>query len=227
MTRVPIYLLSGIFLSIHFKSLIFPRVGNGTGFDASLTSKLGNMLVGYFQTFLYMQDSTKQNEIRSIRIKEKTPYLEEMELISAVSAVNMIHFRLGDYAKEPNIGILDASYYKKAIELLSKSEPVSSFWLFSDEPKLAIEKLPSEITDRIRLVEVDGVSAAEIFELMKICENFVLANSSLSWWGAFMSQSELKTIIAPDPWFATPPSPKYLIPHEWILVNRFKKGSSG
>ena len=218
--RVMIYAVAGIILTLHTSRLIFPRVGNGTGYDETLESKRGNLLVGYFQTYLYMERATNPNEMRDIEIKMNSTYILELQSKMTTVEINMIHMRIGDYKNEKNFGILGSVYYESALRLLPISKTDSKTWLFSDEPMLAIEKLSAEVKQSIYVVKTKGVSAAETLELMKYCKNFVIANSSLSWWGAFLSKHSDKKIVAPLPWFENTTSPNSLVPREWTLLDR-------
>ena len=219
-TRVAIYVTSGLLLSFHLKRFILPRVGNGTGFDSTLRSKNGNLLIGYFQTDQHIQQAPDPTEIRQVKIRLESSYMMELENKINSNGMNMIHVRLGDYENEKDFGVLNSNYYKTAIQSLAKSKSSLDILLFSDEPESAIKKLPISVLDKVIVVEVKGVSAAETLELMRKCKNFVIANSSLSWWGAYLSESVNKIIIAPTPWFVNAPYPKFLIPKEWTLINR-------
>jgi hypothetical protein len=64
-------------------------------------------------------------------------------------------------------------------------------------------------------------SAAETLEAMRHAKNYILGNSSLSWWGAKLSYSKTPIVIAPNPWFKAAPEPRDLIPADWSRIEAF------
>jgi hypothetical protein len=131
-----------------------------------------------------------------------------------------IHIRRGDYAKNPRVmkefGLCSIAYYTKAIEKIQETVIDPTFFVFSDDIAWVKENLPvgdkaifvqgEELTDKIELV------------LMSQCEHNIVANSSFSWWGAWLNQNPDKLVIAPTPWFETQPYDSNLIPSSWIQL---------
>jgi len=220
-TRLIIYLISSLILSFHTRALLFPRVGNGTGHDLTLKRKSGNFLVGYFQTHVYLEESLNVDEIHKISILNETPYLNKLELESADKKIMMIHIRLGDYINELDFGVLGANYYQEAITKLESENEGIEYWLFSDEPAQAMTLLPKRIVNDVYTVNVENVTAAETFEIMRKCSYYVIANSTLSWWGAYLSHNTKAVVISPEPWFQRGPSPERLIPNNWYPCKRY------
>ena len=161
-------------------------------------------LTGYWQSYHYF------NAIRNILIKEIKPvntlsdhyqgYLEK--ILSCPSA--MVHIRRGDYVHLPVAakihGFVGLDYYQKGFDRLLASNPNIHFFVFSDDIEWAKSNLPHQ--EKIHFIEsVDEFNAPvqELF-LMSQCQKHLIANSSLSWWGAWLSESTIPMIIAPKNW---------------------------
>ncbi len=138
-----------------------------------------------------------------------------------------VHIRRGDYVKSAETarvhGSLTARYYTKALDVLQGmlASPVTLF-VFSDDPADAEAVLDFVPRDKLVHVGGDPDKPWEDMSLMAQCRHHVIANSSFSWWGAWLNPSEQKIVIAPREWF-TPAELRQrnicdLFPPEWILV---------
>lgn len=161
-------------------------------------------LMGYWQSYHYF------NAIRDLLIMEIRPagalsdhYQEYLEKILRRPSA-MVHIRRGDYVHLPFAakihGFLGLDYYQKGFDLLLASDPNTHFFVFSDDLKWAKDHLPRQ--DNICFVESIGEKNAPVQELflMSQCQKHLIANSSLSWWGAWLSNSKVPLIIAPKYW---------------------------
>jgi hypothetical protein len=115
-----------------------------------------------------------------------------------------VHVRRGDYVNLKTAtdfhGVLSVNYYRDAMKLVSAKHPDVQFFVFSDDLKWCRENFNIDLP----LTFVDNHSAyssADLF-LMKYCHHNIIANSSYSWWGAWLNQNPNKMVIAPDKWFA-------------------------
>jgi hypothetical protein len=121
---------------------------------------------------------------------------------------------------QKTVGILGEGYYRKAMEIVDRAYSANPVWVFSDEVSEArkiLDWLPSE---RVKYIaEVDGQSAASLMAMRLGCA-FVIANSTFSWWGAFLSEHENPLVVAPEPWFIGQKDPSLLIPSSWIRISR-------
>jgi len=115
-----------------------------------------------------------------------------------------IHIRGGDYIRNKETskfhGILSSDYYKKAIKIFMEKLKGSKFFVFTDDAEYA-NTILNEL--KINYVLVDQYNLADYEELilMSNFKNFIIANSSFSWWGAWLSDYEDKIVIAPSVWF--------------------------
>jgi hypothetical protein len=113
---------------------------------------------------------------------------------------------------------LDKEYYRSALNLIQAKKQIDRIWLFSNEPEKAIEFVPTDYILRTEVVPDFGGSAGETLEAMRNANSYVIGNSTLGWWGAFLSYDESKVVVAPTPWSKFSPEPNMLIPPTWIRL---------
>lgn len=127
---------------------------------------------------------------------------------------NAIHVRRGDYLKNPNYHFnLPFDYYVNGIKLLNSTHP---YVIFSDD----IEWCKNNFIGKDFIFMDTEKDYIELF-VMANANNFIISNSSFSWWGAWLSQKENKKVIAPINWFgphAAHINTKDIIPEEWIKI---------
>lgn len=163
----------------------------------------------------YIQDLLRFNPAIQ---KQHLQNLEEIESQQSVS----IHIRRGDYLTAKNREIYHScglDYYNKAIRLIKQAIPDAVFHIFSDDPKWAIENLRTE-TNELR-VENYGKSDQSDFYLMSNCRHHIIANSTFSWWAAFLNGKQNKTVIAPKNWYKDPAANHValqLLPTNWVQL---------
>lgn len=111
-----------------------------------------------------------------------------------------IHVRRGDYMYYKDYYFhLSPAYYQKAIAYMKKHLKNPRFYVFSDDIAWCKENLPQEES----LVFIDWNNSAEDdLQLMTKARHFIIANSTFSWWGAFLSSNPNKITIVPDNWYA-------------------------
>jgi hypothetical protein len=119
-----------------------------------------------------------------------------------------VHVRRGDYVTLPSAanfhGVLPIDYYAQAMKSVHLTEPQSHFFVFSDDLGWCQEHLPRTL----QMTFVDhnaGVDAWQDLNLMSHCRHHVIANSSFSWWGAWLADQRWgvtgRRVIAPKRWF--------------------------
>ena len=159
-------------------------------------------LDGYWQNEKYFKD-IREEIIRDFSLKgdisnEAKEYLGDIKNSQSVS----LHVRRGDYVQNVNTnsvhGTCDLDYYKKAIKYIEHNVQDSSFYIFSDDMTWCKEHF-NFLKNKI-FVD-DTKSAFDDMELMKNCKNNIIANSTFSWWGAWLNENEEKIIITPKKWF--------------------------
>lgn len=152
------------------------------------------LLYGYFQSEKYFKDC--EEDIRKmfmsydIEIDSKTRGL----LLNDKSC--SIHVRRGDYLKSPNHHpTQDMNYYMKAIKRMPKD---SIFLIFSDDIEWCKSNFP-DMPEKFKFIE--GNSDYEDLYLMAHCKNNIIANSTFSWWAAWLNGNLDKVVVAPNKWF--------------------------
>jgi len=124
----------------------------------------------------------------------------------------------GDYVTHPDFRLLEADYYAQAAELLRARVTAPCFVVFSDDPEWAREnlKLPEPV---IWSFDHGRHSALQDFRMMKACKHFITANSSFSFWPAWLGQHPGKTVACPARWFRNPEwSADELRAPDWIAL---------
>jgi hypothetical protein len=116
-----------------------------------------------------------------------------------------VHVRRGDYVQAATVavhGILDEAYYRKALaQIEDRLGRPPELFVFSDDPAEAARVLHFVPPARISYIRGDAERPWEDMALMARCRHHVIANSSFSWWGAWLNPSPVKTVIAPRAWF--------------------------
>ena len=176
-----------------------PNVQESTfAFDEKLFNECPDWvnLQGYFQTEKYFkniedeirQDFTFKNEI-ALLCKHR---------MSEVDRPVALHIRRGDFIKNSaNHHNLGLDYYASALERFESDRTVI---IFSDDPDWCKEQ---ELFEDDRFLVSEGNDSYTDLCLMSLCSDFIIANSTFSWWGAWLSKSMNKVVCAPDPnkWF--------------------------
>jgi len=150
-------------------------------------------LFGYFQTPKYFNHI--QSEIRSDFKFDKDLQKTCKDFIGdnfVYRDVISLHIRRGDYIHNPNHPTQPVEYYQRALEMLPDLDVI----VFSDDPEWCKSQEIFQ-PDRFSISENNSVDADLC--LMSLCKYHIIANSSFSWWGAWLAKSE--KIIAPKNWF--------------------------
>lgn len=156
---------------------------------------------GYWQSYEYFKDY-RQSLLKEFAHSKPNEYNKGM--ISILTEKNSvgIHVRRGDYKTSPQFyGICNLDYYKKAIEIIKAKVSNPSFFVFSDEIAWCKENISPLLNDCeiIFVTENKGANSCWDMFLMTHCKHLIIANSSFSWWGAFLNNNG-GTIVSPSRW---------------------------
>lgn len=149
-----------------------------------------------------------------------TPAVEAMAARIKSGPSVAVHFRRGDYLGQyATIGALSADYYDRAIGLLKGKLPQeTTYYFFSDD----IEAVEREYRPDVPHVFVKCFDHANYYDkirLMQLCDDNIIANSTFSWWAAWLNSNPEKIVIAPRKWYADDHRPTDdLIPEGWERV---------
>lgn len=176
---------------------------------------------GFWQSEKYFKDI--EEIIRKEFTIKNPPDKYNQALISLAQKTNSvaIHVRRGDYVSNKGAnefhGICSVEYYKQAIEWIKSRVTDPQFIIFSDDPNWARENIPTNAPTEVSLNDVDH--GHEDIRVMYNCKHFIIANSSFSWWGAWLGNHQGKIVIAPKHWFKDENiNTGDIIPSEWIRL---------
>lgn len=173
----------------------------------NVTRKEDGFYDGYWQNennFLPIRD--KILEVFSFPQFNDKRNIELAELITNKRAVSC-HVRRGDYLKDPLYGVCTSEYYVKAIDEINRKVSPDLYCVFSDDIKWCKENLGEIIGKDKEIVFVDwnkGENSFRDMQLMSLCNHNIIANSSFSWWGAWLNNHNDKVVIAPSVWMNKP-----------------------
>jgi hypothetical protein len=182
-------------------------------------------LDGYFQSENYFKKySEKIREEFTLNSKLLTKDFHHILKLINDSKGNStsVHLRRGDYITNVHAnkhhGVLEDSYYINALELIRKMAKDSKLFVFSDDIEWVKKNLDFLDKSSIFVSEFKFNSAQEI-TLMSKCQNNIIANSSFSWWGAWLNQNKEKIVIAPKNWLKNGDGRnKQIVPGDWLRI---------
>lgn len=213
--RAATSLAGRIILSFHFQQKIRLMIAKGVGYSELGQSNETQLLIGYFQTYHWASAPQVLEKLQELELSADSTEFQNYRDLALVEKPLVVHVRLGDYKSEEDFGIPTRNYYTAAIEKQLESKRYGSIWVFSDELEEAQQLLPKDLNMEIRFIPEVEESAAATLQVMRLGYGYVIANSTFSWWGAFLSFSEDPLVIAPSPWFRNSPEPAQLIPPHW------------
>jgi len=178
-------------------------------------------LSGYWQSEKYFKtvaDTIRQDF--SFRHSLQPRNLALSQQMAACTAVSL-HVRRGDYVSDAkthsNHGLCSLDYYSDAVAYIAGRLTAPCFFIFSDDIDWCREHLNLDFP----VIYIDHNKGADShldMQLMSLCDHHIIANSSFSWWGAWLNASAEKIVIAPKRWFAAGHRTDDLIPPEWIRL---------
>lgn len=128
-----------------------------------------------------------------------------------------IHIRRGDYLKSKIHNVVSLDYYLNAINYLNSRFANIRYFIFSDDIEWVKSKLKLNNLNINFVTNNGGKYSFNDMHLMSLCKHSIIANSSFSWWGAWLRNKYNKgLVISPKNWFSTGAQPKNLIPNNWI-----------
>ncbi|AUJ65723.1 hypothetical protein B9057_15060 (plasmid) [Aestuarium zhoushanense] len=178
------------------------RIERGTTFDINLAKSLdaGGYIHGYWQSERYFAPIIDQIRAAFTFKGVKNVALSNKERINV-----SVHVRRGDYLLAGSIhASCNADYYFRALASLDLETCDTRVHVFSDDPVWAREAL-HKLHPNTNFIEGNiGADSYKDMYLMSQCDHHIIANSSYSWWGAWLNPSSQKRVIAPKRWFTDP-----------------------
>ncbi|MCD7797834.1 MAG: alpha-1,2-fucosyltransferase [Akkermansiaceae bacterium] len=180
------------------------------------------VIQGWFQQACYpglVREELLNELLLKPRVFEKRNDCIAEEMAGCASVA--VHIRRGDYTTPHSMqvhGLCPPEYYAKALEIVAErtGEPLQ-LYVFSDDPAWVKENFRSRFP--FRLVDFNSLGACHFdIRLMSCCRYAVIANSTFSWWGAWLNARPDKIVVAPERWFADGRRTPGLFPEGWILL---------
>jgi hypothetical protein len=193
------------------------------GYSPGVMNASSNVYIdGYWQCDQYFSDmrETLQQELTlRWQLNESSHLiLKQIEMRESVS----LHVRRKDYVTissvEERLGPCPIEYYTDAVRILEASIKAPHFYIFSDDIEWVKQNLKLDYP--VTYMDHNGADRDyEDMHLMSLCKHHIIANSSFSWWGAWLSKNPGKVVIAPRRWFKNMNSESIdLVPKSWIRV---------
>ena len=182
-------------------------------------------LAGYFQSEKYFKH-LRRELLREFAFRDPirayaSRYIEAVRARSGGAPLVAVHVRRGDYLqKGDRFRVLSAAWYRSAMDMFAGSKSV--FLFFSDDPAWCVENFGGaqdreSVLRPSSLLHVSTPDHWHDLAVMTQCDHFIIANSSFSWWGAWLAQRAKKIVVAPKPWFgpAMGRDESDIVPQDW------------
>ena len=179
---------------------------------------------GYWQSERYFADisSTIRNEFRFVKPLQDEYFIQIQQKIRETDSVSL-HFRRRDYVTNAKVnacfGTCPIEYYQKAVKTISSSIPNPHLFIFSDD--IAWVKDNFRTCFPVIFIDQKDEMIHSDFRLMQLCRHNIIANSSYSWWAAWLNENPSKIVIAPQQWSKDKQlqhRSATLIPRSWVRV---------
>jgi hypothetical protein len=207
-------------LSVFFDDFLKERKVYRYDQNALNPRKKTTYVYGWWQCPRYFEKYS--NEIKGLfKFCEKKIDTEARKLASSVSFENSVavHIRLGDYVSNKSItdeyNVCNIQYYESAIAKIRECVKNPLFYIFSDEPdKVTSLKILKDATVISR-----GWGSWNDMYLMSSCKHNIIANSSFSWWGAYLNTNSEKIVVGPSIWLKSLPWTPDILCENWIEIS--------
>lgn len=218
--RIPKLLRQALGLSKYVVHTSRVREKSSLVYDPELARREGDCYyLGFFQSEKYFC-AYRQELLRDFSLRDE---LDEanLKILRQIRSCNSVslHVRRGDYVALADIyGLCDVQYYRRAAAYVAGAVKDPVFFVFSDDIPWAKENLKLDYP--LVFVDVNDDSRAHFdLELLKNCRHNVIANSSFSWWGAWLNENPEKIVVAPKVWLKAYAHEKSdTVPDAWVRL---------
>jgi hypothetical protein len=183
----------------------------------------GTRLRGYFQSFRYFERHAERirEDVHSL-LNPSPWYADLVSRLQRLDPWIAVHVRRGNYTGLPNMGLAGDDFYQGAIELLRDSTDAVPLVVFSDDAAAARDMAVFRGSANIHFIESPADSRPlETILAMSLCHHIVTANSSFSWWAAWLNDTPGRRVVCPRPWLNDPNfDERDLLPAHWLTLGR-------
>ena len=172
------------------------------------------MLIGNFHSYRWINQNLNQYR-NELQLKQDNKTFGFINKNIDGSKRLIVHVRLGDYLRIPELNVVGRNYFKGAIIEAFSVYEYDEIWVFTNDIGKVKDYLDESNQAKYRFFDSDQFTSAETLEIMKIGDGYVLSNSTYSWWGAFLSHKDPVSILIPSKWYRSTPEPLDLIPKSW------------
>ena len=191
-------------------------------FDPGLHQLAGDLIIeGYWQSGRYFADIS--DELRRDLEPISPLGINAQKILDLIRRGNSVslHIRRGDYisntAAAKNFFVCDNAYYQSAVAFVAERVTNPVFFVFTDDPSWVEKEFRIDFP-MVHVSRPNAWPAHDDLRLMSHCNNHIIANSSFSWWGAWLNPRQKKIVVAPARWFRKNRNMQDLIPPEWNTV---------
>lgn len=180
-------------------------------------------LRGYFQSFKYLAGI--ETVLRREFTLKALPTAQDQAVLDEIAATNavMLHVRRGDYVSNPETlsvhGVCSLDYYRAALAEIRRRVQDPTIFVFSDDIYWVQKHLRPDVPT-IYVGHNRGDESFRDLRLMAACRHHIIANSSFSWWGAWLAAHPQQVVIAPDRWMTRLYNLDDLLPPGWTRLPR-------
>jgi hypothetical protein len=191
-------------------------------FDPRLHQLTGDLIIeGYWQSGRYFAEIADElrRELQPIR----PPDDHAQKLLDQILRGNSVslHIRRGDYisnpAAEKTFFICDLAYYQRAVSMIAERVSDAVYFVFTDDPAWVEKEFRIDFP-MVLVSRPNAWPAHDDLRLMSHCSHHIIANSSFSWWGAWLNPKRNKIVVAPSRWFREKRIMRDLISPEWNII---------
>ena len=189
-------------------------------FPSVLRATKGSHLTGWWQSYKYFED-IREILVSDFTVKSFSEHGKKTDaLVNSGKMSVSLHIRRGDYVNIPDIELCSSHYYQNAIQYLENKLGELELFVFSNDIKWSKQNI--NFRGPIQFITNNkDENAFEDLVLMSHCRHNIIANSTFSWWSAYLNQHREKIIIYPGNWYTDKnrnEQLKDLIPPGWIRM---------
>lgn len=177
------------------------------------------LLCGYWQNESYFSDITQILKQDFRMAKPLLPVSKDLFSQIQNSHSVCVHIRRGDYVRSPYHNLASQSYFKRGLKIIANRVTGLHVFVFSDDLEWCLKHVRFHCPVTFVGYEHSGDKNSNCFRLMRSCKHFVIANSTFSWWAAWLGNAPNKIVIAPKQWVNDPSiDTSQIIPERWIRI---------